>query len=185
MSVAVKVQPLAVAVLKVTLKATVPAVSAVLAGRTGLGAEEVRPTVSLTVLTTFQFASTAFTVTLNAVPAVCALGVPVLPVAEPGAEVSPGANNCSFTNPPALTVIEELVFAVFVPSVMSVAVTVRLPALLHMILKVWVPPLNAALAGSCALPSLEEIPIVSVALEIKFQLASTALTVTLNDVPAA
>src|SRR5947199_10749576 len=91
MSVPVKVQPLAVAVLKVTLKATVPAVSAVLVGRAGLGAEEVRPTVSLTVLTTFQLASTAFTVTLNAVPAVRALGVPVLPVAVPGAPVSPGA----------------------------------------------------------------------------------------------
>src|SRR6267378_8258514 len=101
MSVAVMVEPVAVAVLKVTLKATVPAVNEVLAGRTEFEAVEVRPTVSLTVLTTFQFASTAFTVTLNAVPAVCALGAPVLPVAEPGAEVSPGANNCSFTNEPA------------------------------------------------------------------------------------
>src|SRR6266699_7128365 len=101
MSVAVKVQPVAVAVLKVILKAAVPAVSAVLAGRVGLGAEEVMPTVSLTVLTTFQLESTAFTVTLNAVPAIRALGVPVLPVAVPGAPVSPGANNCSFTNPPA------------------------------------------------------------------------------------
>src|SRR5206468_8662765 len=126
MSVAVKVQPLVVAVLKVTLKATVPALRAVLADRAGFGAEEVRPTVSLTVLTTFQLASTAFTVTLNAVPAICALGVPVLPAAEPGAEVSPGANNCSFAKEPALMVIEELVFAVFVPSVRSVAVIVRL-----------------------------------------------------------
>src|SRR5216684_4235939 len=171
MSVAVKVQPAVVAVLKVTLKATVPAVRAVLAGRTGFGAEEVMPTVSLIVLTTFQFASTAFTVTLNAVPAVCALGVPVLPVAEPGAEVWPGANNCSFTNPAALTVIEELVFAVFVPSVTSVAVTVRVPALLQVMLKVWVPPLSPALTGSAAFPSLDVIPIVSLALEIKFQLA--------------
>src|SRR5438132_11013611 len=136
MSVAVKVQPLVVAVLKVTLKATVPALKAVLAGRAGFGAEEVRPTVSLRVLTTFQLASTAFTVTLNAVPAICALGVPVLPVAEPGAAVSPGANNCSFTNVPALIVMEELVLDVLVPSVTSLAVTVRLPALLQVMLKV-------------------------------------------------
>src|SRR6266853_4643331 len=109
MSVAVKVQPLAVAVLKVTLKATVPAVRAVLAGRVGFSAEEVRPTVSLTVLTTFQLASTAFTVTLNGVPAVCALGVPVLPLTVPGAAVSPGTNICSFTKAPRFTVIGGLV----------------------------------------------------------------------------
>ena len=48
------------------------------------------PTVSVIELTRFQFASTALTVTLNAPPAVCAVGVPVLPVAVPGAAVSPG-----------------------------------------------------------------------------------------------
>ena len=183
-SVAVKVQPLVVAVRKVTLKDTVPETIAVLAGRLGLGAEEVRPTVSPTVLTTFQFASTALTVTLNAVPAVCAAVVPVLPVAVPGAAVSPGANNCNFTNEPPLIVMEELVLAVLVPSVMSLAVTVRLPALLHVMLKVCVPPTSAALTGSTALASLEVIPTRSLAVEMKFQLASTALTVTLNAVPA-
>src|SRR6266576_6397935 len=116
MSVAVNVQPVAVAVLKVTLKAAVPAVSAVLAGRVGLGAEEVMRTVSLTVLTTFQLPSTAFTVTLNTVPAVCALGVPVLPVAEPGAAVSPGESTCRLANAPTLTVMAGLVLAVLLPS---------------------------------------------------------------------
>src|SRR5438132_4028516 len=146
MSVAVKVQPLVVAVLKVTLRATVPALRAVLAGRAGFGAEEVRPTVSLTVLTTFQFASTAFTVTLKAVPAVRALGVPVLPVTLPGEAVSPGASNCSITKAPAPTLMEGLVLAVIPAWGTSEAVTVRLPAVLSATVKVWVPLASAALA---------------------------------------
>src|SRR6266542_2843050 len=55
-------------------------------------------------LTTFQLASTALTVTLKAVPAVRAVAVPVLPVAVPGAAVSPGTSTCSFRNAPAVTV---------------------------------------------------------------------------------
>ena len=51
---------------------------------------EVMPTVSVE-LTGFQLASTALTVTLKLLPAVCADGVPVLPVAVPGAAVSPGS----------------------------------------------------------------------------------------------
>ena len=41
-----------------------------MAGRLALLSEEVRPTVSLTVLTRFQLASTALTVAVNEVPAV-------------------------------------------------------------------------------------------------------------------
>ena len=41
-------------------------------------------------------------------------GVPVLPVAVPGAAVSPGSRIWSFANAPALTVVDGLVFAVFV-----------------------------------------------------------------------
>jgi hypothetical protein len=78
------------AVFKVTLKLFVPATIAALAGRAALASEEVIPTVSVTVVTVFQLASTALTVTLNGVPEVCAVGVPVLPVAVPGAAVSPG-----------------------------------------------------------------------------------------------
>ena len=43
---------------------------------------------------------------------------------NPGEAVSPGISNCSFVNAPAFTVVDGLVFAVFVPSVMSEAVTV-------------------------------------------------------------
>ena len=50
-----------------------PATSAALAGSVALASVEVMPTVSVE-LTTFQFASTALTVTLNEPPAVCAVG---------------------------------------------------------------------------------------------------------------
>src|SRR5436190_5780197 len=131
------------------------------------------------VLTRFQLASTALTVTLNAVPAVRAVGEPVLPVAVPGAAVSPGISNCNFANEAALTVIEEVVLAVFEPSA-SVAVTVREPAVLSVTLKVCVPEANAASDGRTALLSDDVIATESVAFATKFQFASTALTVTLN-----
>src|SRR5437870_4743655 len=140
------------------------------------------PTVSV-LLTTFQFASTALTVTLNAAPAVCAVGVPVLPLAVPGAAVSPGIRICSFANAPPFTVVAGLVFAVFDPSVASVAVTVRLPTVFRVTANVWLPATSAAFAGSVALTSLELIATVSVD-DTTFQFASTALTVTLKDVPA-
>ncbi len=91
MSEAVKV-PLP-AVLKFALKVFVPEANAPFAGRTALLSEEPKPTVSVAPCTRFQFASTAFTVTLKGVAAVCADGVPVLPLAVPGAAVSPGVNN--------------------------------------------------------------------------------------------
>src|SRR5919197_4707541 len=127
------------AVLSVTLKVLVPATNAALAGNVALASLEVMPTVSV-LLTKFQLASTALTVTLKAVPAVWAVGVPVLPVAVPGAAVSPGTSNCSFTKAPAFTVIDGLVLGVFVPSLMSVAVTVAVPAVFKVTLKVCVPP---------------------------------------------
>ena len=83
-----------------------------------------------------------------------------MPLAEPGAAVSPGTNNCNFTKAPASTVIAGLVFAVLVPSEMSLAVTVRLPAELSVTLKVCVPPTSAAFAGKVALKSLDVIPAV-------------------------
>jgi hypothetical protein len=132
------------------------------------------------VLTGFQLASTERTVTTKAVPAFCVVGVPVLPLVVPGAAVSPGSNNCSFTNTPGLTEIPGLVLAALLPSERSVAVKVLLPAVLSFTLKVWVPLLRAALAGSVALASLELMPMVSPAVLIRFQLASTALTVTVR-----
>src|ERR1041384_1229146 len=80
-------------VLRVTLKLFVPATSAALAGKLALASEELIPAESVAVFTRFQFASTAFTVTLKAVPAFWATGVPVLPATEPGAAVSPGAKS--------------------------------------------------------------------------------------------
>src|SRR5216683_2721813 len=166
------------AVLSVTLKDFVPATSAALEGRTALASEEVIAAVSVALVIRFQLASTALTVTLNAVPAVWAVGVPVLPVELPGAAISPGANTCSLANAPAFTVMEGLVLAVIPLCVISEAVTVRVPPVFKVTLKVWVPALKAALAGMVALLSLEVIPTVSLVLTT-FQLASTALTVTM------
>jgi hypothetical protein len=92
--------------------------------------------VSETELATFQLESTAFTVTVKAVPEVCDVGVPVFPEEVPGAAVSPGSRICSLTKGPALTVIGALVLGVLVASVTSVAVTVRLPAVFRVTLKV-------------------------------------------------
>src|SRR5947207_3063849 len=64
------------AVLSVKVKLLVPATSAAVGGRVAAVSLEVIATVSVTVPTTFQFASTALTVTLNADPAACAVGVP-------------------------------------------------------------------------------------------------------------
>ena len=90
------------AVFSVTLKLLLPLTRAALAGEAALGSLEVIATVSL-VFTTFQLASTPLTVTLKAVPAVWAKGVPVLPLTVPGAAVSPGANNCNLAKVPELT----------------------------------------------------------------------------------
>ena len=73
--------------------------------------------------------------------------------------------------------MDGLVLAVTPAWVMSEAVTVQLPAVLFVRLKVLVPLTSAALAGKVALASLQVIAIVSLVLT-RFQLASTALTVT-------
>src|SRR5207247_8374938 len=169
--------------LKVTAKVLVPAVSAALAGWVSLASVVVMPTVSV-LLARFQFASTALTVTLKAVPAICAAGVPVLPMGLPGAAVSPGTSSCSFTKAPALTVMAGLVLALLLPSVTSVAVQVREPAVLNVTLRVRVPETKAASAGKVALASLEVISIVSVMVLTTFQKLSTALTVMLKAVAA-
>src|SRR5213078_3322807 len=148
MSLAVIVWELGV--LRVRLTVLVPARSAPSAGSMALASLEVVLTVSV-LLTRFHAASTDRIVTLNAVPAVCAVGVPVLPVAVPGAAVSPGTNTCIFTNGPAFTVIEGLVLAVLLPSLRSVAVSVLLPVVLELTLKVCVPATKAALTGRTTL----------------------------------
>jgi len=86
-------------VLSVTLNVPAPPISAALAGNVACASEETSWTVSL-VLITFQVASTARTVTSKAVPAVCAVGGPVLPVGVPGAAVSPGSKTCNWAKAP-------------------------------------------------------------------------------------
>ena len=167
---------------RVALICTVPAASGASAPSVAFASVDVRCTVSVEE-TAFQFASTALTVTLNVVPVGCAVGVPVLPVAVPGAAVWPGARICNLANVPAFTWIAGLVLAVFVPSVTSLAVIVRLPAVFSVTLKVFVPAASDAFAGSVAFASVEAMCTVWVELT-RFQLASTALTVTLKAVPA-
>src|SRR5437899_12465503 len=125
------------AVFRVTLRVFVPLTRAELAGKLALASLELIATVSL-VLTTFQLASTALTVTLKAVPAVCAVGVPVLPLAVPGAALSPGSSSCNLVQAPAVTVIAGLELDVVVASPGSMAVIVGLPAVLRVTLKLCV-----------------------------------------------
>src|SRR6476469_4858995 len=66
---------------------------------------------------------------------------------------------------------------------MSVAVKVLEPAVMGVTERVLVPATSAVFAGRVALASVEVMPTVSVELT-GFQLASTALTMTLNDEPA-
>jgi hypothetical protein len=164
--------------LNVTLKVCVPLLKAALVGNVALVSVELIAIVSLAVVTRFQLASTPLTVTVQAMPAVCAVGLPVMPVALPGEAVSPGINSWSLVKAPGLTVNDGLLLAVTVVCVVSDAVTVQVPAVLLVRLKVLVPVTRAALAGRVALASLEEIATVSLVLN-RFQLASTALTVAL------
>src|SRR5438094_2475674 len=94
----------------------------------------------VTVLTKFQLASTAFTVTFNEIPAICAVGEPVLPLPVPGAAVSPGISTCSLVAAPALTVVAALTPVVNGPALVSLAVTVQEPAVLNVTEYVCVPP---------------------------------------------
>ena len=107
-----------------------------------------------------------------------------MPDALPGEATSPGMRICSLVNAPGLMVVAGLVFGVLVPSLMSVAVNVFEPAVFGVIAKTLLPATSAAFAGRVAFASVELIPTVSVTVLMRFQLASTALTVTLNAVPA-
>src|SRR5438445_6355337 len=90
-------------VLKKTINARVPFTSEEPAGKVALVVEEVIPTVSLMLVSTFQLASTALTVTLNVVATICATGVPVLRLAVPAAALSAGTSRCCLGNGPAPT----------------------------------------------------------------------------------
>ena len=84
-----------------------PATKAAFTGGVAFASLEVTAIVSVMVLIRFQLASTALTVTVTAVPAVCAVGVPVLPVRVPGAAVSPGINTWSWVAAPGFTVWDK------------------------------------------------------------------------------
>ena len=85
----------------------------------------------------------------------------------------------------ALTWIEGLVSGVFVPSVASVAVIVQLPMLSRVATNVAVPLTNASSGGMVALGSVVSRCTTSVAALTRFQSASTALTITGKEIPAA
>jgi hypothetical protein len=170
-------------VLRVTVKFFVPLTRAAFEGSVAAESDEVIATVWVWVVTLFQFASTAFTVAVNELPAVCAVGVPVLPDDVPGAAVSPGRSTCSFVAALALTVTEPDVSAVRAPD-WSVAVTVADPAVLKVTEKVPVPAVSAAFAGNVALASVLVTATVGVAVVTTFQFASTAFTVTVTADPA-
>jgi len=92
------------AVFNVTEKSLVPDSSAAFDGNVASLSDDVIATVGVDEETTFQFASTALTVTVTADPAVTALGDPLLPVDVPGAAVSPGRSVWSLATVPALIV---------------------------------------------------------------------------------
>src|SRR5439155_658510 len=182
MSVAVTVRD--PALLSVTAKLPVPPDNAELPGKPALLSEDVIPTTSVAVGARFQLASTALTITLNAVPAVWAVGVPVLPAGVPGIAVSPGASTCSFAKAPALTVIAGLELPALLPSLTSETVSVRVPEERKVTLRVLVPEISGELTGTAALVSLAVSPIVSVTVFTRFQFASTDRTVTVKAEPA-
>src|ERR1051326_5877257 len=95
---------------------------------------------------TFQKSSTALTVIEKEVPEVSAVGVPVLPLAAPGDEVSPGTKSCSLVNAAAFTVKVALVLLVLLGSVTSLATRLRLAeAIFRVTGKVIVPFASAML----------------------------------------
>ena len=83
-----------------------------------------------------------------------------MPVAVPGAALSPSTRICSLVNAPPLTVMDGLVLAFLEVSVISVAVIVQLPALLKVTANVPVPAVRAALAGWVSLASVVVMPTV-------------------------
>ena len=108
-----------------------------------------------------------------------------MPVAVPGAALSPGISNRNLAKAAALTLSAGLVLEVITGLVISDAVTVALlPAVFSVRLNALLPAIRAVFAGRLAFASELERLIVSVTVEATFQNASTALMVTLKDVPA-
>src|SRR5436190_17742534 len=89
-------------VLKVTLKFLAPPLSGALVNGVAFASEQVRLTVSVAFETRLQKTSTALTVAANDVPALWAVGVPLLPPTVSGAGLSPGTSSCNFVTAPGL-----------------------------------------------------------------------------------
>ena len=83
-----------------------------------------------------------------------------------------------------LAVIAGLVLLVLLASLRSVAVTVNVPFVLNVTGRTTWPAVNIVLAGSVAPGSVAVMPIVSVGVLTRFQLASTAFTEMLNPLKA-
>src|SRR5438874_5166135 len=86
---------------RITRNAPVPATSWAGAGSEALASDARIWIECVTLGTSAQEASHAFTVMKKGTPAVCGLGVPVLPDGVPEAAVSPGSNTCNRVNGPA------------------------------------------------------------------------------------
>src|SRR5262245_29194612 len=95
-------------VLSVTLICALPPESAPFTGVLAAASLDVMRTLS-PLVTGFQYASVACSVTGNARPAFCDAGEPALPLALPGSAVSPGARICTRENPPGCTTNGSLV----------------------------------------------------------------------------
>jgi len=96
-------------ILKKTVRLVVPETRAELGGSVAVASLAPRPTASVTELIRFQKASTAVDRHPKPLLTIWALGVPVLPVAVPGAAVSPGTSSCSLVKAPGLIVTLALV----------------------------------------------------------------------------
>src|SRR5262249_53145166 len=77
-----------------------------------------------------------------------------------------------------LTAMAGLVLGVLLPSVRSLAVSVKLPAVLKKTIRLMEPADRAVAGGRVAVASLELSPTVSFTVLTRFQKESTALTVT-------
>src|ERR1043166_2167938 len=93
----------------------------------------------MTVLTRFQLASTALTLTLKGWPAVWAGGVPVVrTVLVPGLALSPGTNSCNLVKAPAVTVKGELATPLVTGAVVLLAVMLTVCAKVNVVASVLV-----------------------------------------------
>src|SRR5262245_51915033 len=136
--------------LQVTVRLVVPTGRFGADGKVALMSLELKPTVSLTVLTTFQKESTALTVIPKLTPTIWPLGVPLLPLAVPGAAVSPGTSNCNWAKAAGLTTMLPEVTLVR-PLLEKLRLTV-LATLWERLTKVTTPFTAVALKVPCKVP---------------------------------